>query len=159
MWARLLINESINSDPANITYINTLKNLNPDSAKLLKMVWQSAKDKGYDYFEAVIDNHTQDATWSELDLGKNETMAQRKDAMQISFSSSGKMNNVFFQNNMKILIHLKNQGLIDIITTIGETLTGQDNSFSVWAIISPYGYDFVSTCETIKENEGQNENQ
>ena len=150
-WATLLVSAGSEYKTNHPAFVDILSQIGPSEAMLLKRVWEIRKSHGYDSLKTILELYEQDTAQY---IGKRPVSIdewEERGFLVMAGSGPSNLDNrqdiEMTNQNIRSLQLLERQNLIKIETVTGEHVTTNHEVFVVNAVLTPLGFEFVSSCE------------
>ena len=150
-WANLLVSAGSEYKANHPAFVDILSQISPSEAMLLKRIWEIRKSRGYDSLKLILELYEQKTVsyYGKKPVSIDEW--EEKGFLVMAGSSPGSLGDrrdtVMADQNIRSLQLLERQNLIKIQTVSGEHVTTNKEVFVVNAVLTPLGFEFVSSCE------------
>ena len=150
-WANLLVSAGSEYKANHPAFVDILSQISSSEAKLLKRIWQIRRSQGYDSLKTILELYDQKTAqyFGQEPVSLDEWEARGFLVMAGSHPGGlgGHRTTVMTDQTIRSLQLLERQNLIKIQTAFGEHVTTDTEVFVVNAVLTPLGFEFVSSCE------------
>lgn len=150
-WANLLVSAGSEYKANHPAFVDILSQIGPSEARLLKRIWQIRRSQGYDSLKTVLELYDQETAqyFGQKPVSIDEW--EERGFLVMAGSHPGSLGDrrgtVMADQIIRSLQLLERQNLIKIQTVFGEHVTTSEEVYVVNAVLTPLGFEFVSSCE------------
>ncbi len=157
LWANLLVSAATNYDHSHPAFVDILSQIGPQEAKLLRAMHKQVADKDFDKLDALLTIYDQGTYWNSGPIKVSDDqssnsffiMGGSRHDLEKAIAVSSSYSTTIRQQNIQSLEILARQNLVVIASDRRKEDDQDKEYFSVGAVLTPLGYDFVCACEGI----------
>jgi len=149
-WANLLVSAGSEYQTNHPAFVDILSQIGPHEARLLKRIWGIRRSQGYSSLKTVLELYDQNTVqyYGSKPISLDEW--EKKGFLVLAGSVPADHPSIRgADENIRSLQLLERQNLIKIQTIFGQHGTSNRPIYVVNAVLTPLGFDFVSSCERL----------